>query len=111
MSTRYNTGNPIESTDVRDMSDNAKNLDNFSNSKSNEFTDRFGVERKTIHGMNSQFDSHILNMGFTRVGTFAAGATLTNPRQTLLWDIADGGDGQEYGWSGSFPLSGKVVPP
>lgn len=108
MSTRYNTGNPIESTDVRDMSDNAKNFDDFANSKSNEFTDRFGVERKTIHGMNSQFDSHILNMGFTRVGTFAAGATLTNPRQTLLWDIADGGDGHEYGWSGAFP---KVVPP
>lgn len=111
MSTRYNTGNPIESTDVRDMSDNAKNFDDFANSKSNEFTDRFGVERKTIHGMNSQFDSHILNMGFTRVGTFATGATLTNPRQTLLWDIADGGDGQEYGWSGSFLPSGKIVPP
>lgn len=108
MSTRYNTRNPIESTDVRDMSDNAKNFDDFANSKINEFTDRFGVERKTIHGMNSQFDSHILNMGFTRVGTFAAGETLTNPRQTLLWDIADGGDGQEYGWSGAFP---KVVPP
>lgn len=108
MSTRYNTGNPIESTDVRDMSDNAKNFDDFANSKSNEFTDRFGVERKTIHGMNSQFDSHILNTGFTRVGTFATGATLTNPRQTLLWDIADGGDGQEYGWSGAFP---KVVLP
>lgn len=108
MSTRYNTGNPIESTDVRDMSDNAKNFDDFANSKSNEFTDRFGVKRKTIHGMNSQFDSHILNMGFTRVGTFATGATLTNPRQTLLWDVADGGDGQEYGWSGTFR---KIVPP
>ena len=55
----------------------------------------------------SDFDAQILNMGFTSVGTFAAGATLTNPRQTLLWDIADGGDGQEYGWSGAFP---KVVP-
>lgn len=108
MSTRYNTGNPIESTDVRDMSDNAKNFDDFANSKSNEFTDRFGVERKTIHGINSQFDSQILNMGFTRVGTFATGATLTNPRQTLLWDVADGGDGQEYGWSGTFS---KIVPP
>jgi len=111
MSTRYNTGNPIESTDVRDMSDNAKNFDEFVNSASDEFTDRLGIERKTIHGMNSEFDSQILNVGFTRVGTFAAGATLTNPRQTLLWDIADGGDGQEYGWSGSFPPSGKVVSP
>lgn len=108
MSTRYNTGNPIESTDVRDMSDNAKNFDEFVNSASDEFTDRLGIERKTIHGMNSEFDSQILNMGFTRVGTFAVGATLTNPRQTLLWDIADGGDGQEYGWSGTFS---KIVPP
>lgn len=108
MSTRYNTGNPIESTDVRDMSDNAKNLDLFSNSSELSFDDRLGIERKTIHGMNSEFDAQILNMGFTRVGTFATGVTLTNPRQTLLWDIADGGDGQEYGWSGAFP---KVVPP
>ena len=46
-------------------------------------------------------------LGYTRVGTFSAGATITDPRQTLLWDIADGGDGQEYGWSGVFP---KVVP-
>lgn len=119
MSTRYNTGNPIESTDVRDMSDNAKNLDLFSNSSELSFDDRLGIERKTIHGMNSEFDgmivgmnsefdAKILNMGFTRVGTFLSGATLTNPRQTLLWDTADGGDGQEYGWSGTFP---KIVPP
>ena len=64
-----------------------------------------------ISDMNSEFDTNILNMGFTRIGTFSAGATITNPRQTLLWDVADGGDGQEYGWSGSFLPSGKVVPP
>ena len=50
-------------------------------------------------------------LGYTRVGTFATGGTLTNGSQTLLWDIADGGDGQEYGWSGTFPPLGKVVPP
>lgn len=107
MSTRYNTGNPIESTDVRDMSDNAKNFDEFGNSTENSFIDRLGVTRKTIRGMNAEFDYQILNMGFARVGTFATGATLTNPRQVLLWDIADGGDGQEYGWTGVFP---KIVP-
>ena len=62
---------------------------------------------KVISDMNSEFDTHLAGMGYTRIGTFASGATLTNPRQTLLWDIADGGDGQEYGWSGAFP---KVVP-
>ena len=66
---------------------------------------------KVIADMNSEFDAQIINKGFTRIGTFSTGATLTNPRQTLLWDIADGGDGQEYGWSGSFLPSGKVVPP
>ena len=63
---------------------------------------------EVIVNANSAFDAHILNMGFARVGTFKVGATLTNPRQTLLWDIADGGDGHEYGWSGVFP---KAVPP
>lgn len=108
MSARYNTQNPIESDDVRDMSDNAKNLDLFSNSSELSFADRLGVERQTIYGMNSEFNDQILNMGFSRVGTFSSGATLTNPRQTLLWDTANGGDGQEYGWSGALP---KVVPP
>ena len=108
MSTRYNTGNPIESTDVRDMSDNAKNFDEFSNSSADTFTDRFGGARKTINGMNSEFDAQILNMGYSRIGTFSSGATLVNARQTLLWDIADGGDGHEYGWAGAFP---KVVQP
>lgn len=57
------------------------------------------------------YNAVMVNLGYTRVGTFASGATLLNGRQTLLWDVADGGDGQEYGWSGSFPLTGKVVPP
>lgn len=57
------------------------------------------------------YNAVMANLGYTRVGTFATGATLLNGRQTLLWDIADGGDGQEYGWSGSFLPSGKVVSP
>ena len=57
------------------------------------------------------YNAVMANLGYTRVGTFATGGTLTAGRQTLLWDVADGGDGQEYGWSGSFPLAGKVVPP
>lgn len=57
------------------------------------------------------YNAVMANLGYTRVGTFASGGTLLNGRQTLLWDVADGGDGQEYGWSGAFPLTGKVVPP
>ncbi len=66
---------------------------------------------KVIGDMNSEFDAQLAGMGYAIIGKFSTGATLTNPRQTLLWDVVDGGDGQEYGWSGSFLPSGKVVQP
>ena len=106
----YGTGNsvlPDGSVDVRDGIDNLQSMDVFMNAPEDTYNQRDGEIVRTVAGMNNEFDAQILNMGFTRVGTFAAGATITNPRQTLLWDIADGGDGQEYGWGGAFP---KVVP-
>lgn len=119
---KYGTGNPIGSEDVKDGIDNLKSFDTFMNDSGDSYNQRDGEIVKTVHGMNSEFDGMIVdmnsefdqqiqNMGYTRVGTFASGATLTNTRQTLLWDIADGGDGQEYGWAGSFLPSGKIVPP
>lgn len=106
----YGTGNPVlpdGSIDVRDGIDNLQSMDVFMNAPEDTYNQRDGEVVRTVAGMNNEFDAQILNMGFTRVGTFAAGATITNTRQTLLWDIADGGDGQEYGWSGAFP---KVAP-
>lgn len=47
----YNTGNPVPSIDPRDLDDNAKVLDGFSNSASPTFIDRLGVERQTIAGI------------------------------------------------------------
>jgi len=49
--TRYNTGNPIDSDNARDLDDNAKNLDlavNELNSKT--WADRFGKTRPTLQG-------------------------------------------------------------
>ena len=114
---RYNTGNELGSNKLEDLSDNAKNIDNFSNSGNKTFTDRLGVYRKTIAGMESEhdaqmqafesdFDGRLAGMAFTRVGSFTAGAMLTDMRQVLIWDVSQGGDGHEYGWSGAFP---KVV--
>lgn len=96
MSTRYNTGNPIESTDVRDMSDNAKNFDEFSNSGADTFTDRFGVYRKTINGA-------IRSIGIPIIGNFTTGCTVTDSSQ----GVQEVG-GSVYRWKGSLP---KVVPP
>lgn len=47
---RFNTGNPIESSDPRDFDDNAKNADLMLNSMEEEWTDRFGRERITLEG-------------------------------------------------------------
>ena len=125
----FNTRNPIGSTDARDLSDNAKNMDYLENSTT-ELThpDRLGTVRKTRHGMEvehdaqiaaheyehdaqmqafeSDFDGRLAGMAFTRVGSFTTGATLTDMRQVLVWESSQGGDGHEYGWTGTFP---KVV--
>ena len=72
-----------------------------------------GVVRRTLYkildDMDDTFLERILKMAFTPVGTFTSGATLTDARQTLLWEVSEGGDGHEYGWTGSFLPSGKVV--
>ena len=91
--TTYNTGNPIGSTDARDRADNSENLDLAVNSLSPTFVDRLGVTRDTLEGIYQKST-------YYRVGTFDAGYTLTNNRQTLAYGNV------EYSWSGAFP---KVV--
>ena len=89
----FNTGNPIGSTDARDLSDNAENFDKALGTLDATWTDRLGVTRDTFEGALSK-------LSFYRVGTFVAGYTLTNMRQTLEYN------GHEYSWAGTFP---KVV--
>lgn len=89
----FNTGNPIGSTDARDRSDNSENLDLAVNSLSQTFVDRLGFTRDTLEGIYQK-------SAYYRAGTFDAGYTLTNNRQTLAYGNV------EYSWSGAFP---KVV--
>jgi len=112
----YNTGNPLGSTDPRDLRDNSENIDVMLNSTTEtSHPDRIGTSRKTWHGMEvehdaqivaheAEFQDRIAGMAFTRVGTFSAGFTLTDSREVLLYET----DGHEYGWTGAFH---KVVPP
>ncbi|MFW0755461.1 C1q-like domain-containing protein [Pseudomonas sp. H11T01] len=53
----YNTGNPIGSTNPRDLFDNAKCFDSFANGPAHTYKDRLGVNRKSIPGMIAEFDS------------------------------------------------------
>src|SRR5690625_4300419 len=56
--TTYNTGNPIGSKDPRDLYDNAENLDTAVNDTSRDtWKDRLGRSRKTMSGMERQFDA------------------------------------------------------
>lgn len=89
----FNTGNPIGSTDARDLSDNAENFDTALGTTAATWVDRFGVTRDS-------FEGRLAKGSFYRVGTFAEGYTLTNMRQTLEYS------GHEYSWAGTFP---KVV--
>ena len=91
--TTFNTGNPIGSTDARDLSDNAENFDKALGTLDATWTDRLGVTRDS-------FEGRLAKGSFYRVGDFTTGYTLTNMRQTLEYS------GHEYSWAGTFP---KVV--
>ncbi|MGL4614419.1 MAG: hypothetical protein ACRCVV_11085 [Shewanella sp.] len=47
----HNTGNPLGSTSLLDLYDNAENIDYFANSQQDEVPDRFGVKRLTLAGL------------------------------------------------------------
>lgn len=50
----YNTGNPVPSIDPRDLDDNAKHIDEIANSTELTYTDRLGVQRLTMAGVNAE---------------------------------------------------------
>lgn len=93
--TTYKTGNPIGSTAVKDLYDNAENLDVFVNDKTKELhPDRLGVPRKTWHGMEREFDSaqahresrfneFIASSGYRFLGDYAAGIEITEYNQLV----------------------------
>ncbi|WP_375058422.1 hypothetical protein [Zobellella sp. DQSA1] len=64
MMNRFNTGNPLDSGDLRDLDDNAKNLDVASNDMENKtFTDRFGRVRKTYHAIEIEVEGLLVAGG------------------------------------------------
>lgn len=53
------TTNPVPSTDPTDLLFNAGKLDEVVNSTANSFTDRRGIARRTVAGMNADFDAQL----------------------------------------------------
>lgn len=65
---------------------------------------------KVIREAEVEFANRLAGMAVSNIGTFTAGAILIDSRQTLTWELAAGGDGHEYGWTGNFPTTGLTVP-
>lgn len=64
MTMTFNTGNPIGSTDARDMYDNAQNFDKLSAGTELSYPDRLGVPRKSWAGMEAQATEALLRLGY-----------------------------------------------
>lgn len=107
------TNNAIPSESPADLAFNAGKIDEFVNSPEEAFSDRFGVARLTITGIQAEADgvidgiqaegdAAIIGIGFTPVDSFEAGATITSRNQSLHY-LADN---NYYRWNGTLP---KVV--
>ncbi|MBL5960078.1 tail fiber/spike domain-containing protein [Enterobacter asburiae] len=105
--TTYNTGNPIGSTDPRDLYDNAQNFDHLSLDTENEtWPDRLGNQRSTWYGIEKKADRAISGYGYITKKSFEIGATLDTPNTVLQWE----NNGEFYRWDGDWSQP-KVVPP
>lgn len=85
--TTYNTGNPIGSTAVKDLFDNAQNMDYAMNVESPSWRDRFGKLRESFAGMEMAANSNILALGLIWVGDYVdgvAGPQLTARNQYFV---------------------------
>lgn len=56
--TTYNTGNPVGSTDARDLYDNSQALDQLING-SGTYSNRLGVQRRTLAKLETDFDAQL----------------------------------------------------
>lgn len=82
----YDTGNPIGSTDARDLYDNAENLDNATNGVAVSWVDRLGVARKSFAGMEADFQNFLISSGFQDLGAYGPGLVITARNQLIVYD-------------------------
>lgn len=80
----YNTGNAIGSNDPRDLFDNAGNLDKLVNGPAQSYPDRLGVSRKSLAGMEADFQTFLLASGYQDIGEYPAIPTITARNQIFL---------------------------
>lgn len=108
---RFNTGNPLGSEALQDLSDNAKNFDCYMNSKEgSSWRDRLGSSRKTVHSMEmefklsqeereNRFNNFISSSGYVFIGDYSAGLVINEYNQIVRDE-----DGMFWRASGSVEL-------
>jgi hypothetical protein len=78
--TTFNTGNPVGSTDGRDLSDNAETIDQLVNGTTQTTTARLGKGLSTINNLEQQYVFTAINSG-----VWAAGQTFTAVNQYMVF--------------------------
>lgn len=82
--TTYNTGNPIGSTEVKDLYDNAQNFDTLANTTTLETVpDRRGVPRLTLHGFEQEAKRRFESIKFQPPIPYAPGIEVTTSSLTV----------------------------
>lgn len=108
--TTYNTGNPVPSADARDRFDNSQTLDEAVNGTLTFYQNRVGDNVLSLKGMADQFQASqtaraetfqqfIDASGWSSLGAYAAGVTITSHSQTVDFE------GQPYQLKPSIPVS------
>lgn len=97
MANTYNTGNPVGSTDPRDLKDNASNLDDLLNGPNAFYPSRLGVQKQSWTdmqnafalaqaGRTTEFQEFLVASGFVSLGNYAAGLNFTAYNQYMARD-------------------------
>lgn len=97
MANTYNTGNPVGSTDPRDLKDNASNLDDLLNGPNAFYPSRLGVQKQSWADMQNafalaqagrevEFQQFLVDSGFVSLGNYTAGINFTAYNQYMARD-------------------------
>lgn len=77
------TTNPVPSNDPTDLLFNAQKLDQVVNGSAQSYTDRLGVSRRTMAGIDAAADVVLSGLGYAPPVAYAAGIALTLTTQTV----------------------------
>lgn len=80
------TSNPVPSYDPSDLIFNAEKLDQVVNSTASTYTDRKGVNRRTLAGIDAAADNVLNSIGYAVPVAYAAGISMTLTSQTVEYN-------------------------